>query len=214
MSQYQLNLWKEKNFLQIFSISFLFLIIILLAFTKFVVYIEQRNGFSFNDPLLKLFSPIDLTWLIFSIIYISLILGIIHLIRYPKYLLIAVQTYALLVLFRTLFMFLLPLNPPDKMILLKDPFVEFFSSNGIVLTKDLFFSGHTATMFLLFITARTKFYRICFFIATLIIASSVLIQQVHYTIDVITAPFVTYCAYRIVIYLNKQIFMKLNLEIE
>jgi len=203
LSQYQLNLWKDKKFLQTFFISFLFLVIVLLALTKFVVFIEQRNGFSFNDPILKLFSPIDLTWLIFSVIYLSLILGIIHLIRFPKYLLIAIQSYSLLILFRTLFMFLLPLNPPEKMILLKDPFVEFFSSNGIILTKDLFFSGHTATMFLLFLTARENFYKITFLIATFIIAASVLIQQVHYTIDVITAPFVTYCAYSIIIYLNK-----------
>ena len=52
-------------------------------------------------------------------------------------------------------MYSLPFNPPPEMIPLNDPFVQFFGS-GKLLTKDFFFSGHTATLFLLFLVIDKK----------------------------------------------------------
>ena len=34
---------------------------VLVSFTRFLNYVELRAGFTFTDPLLNLFSPIDLT---------------------------------------------------------------------------------------------------------------------------------------------------------
>ena len=94
-------------------------------------------------------------------------------------------------------MYSLPFNPPSHMIPLNDPFVQFFGS-GKLLTKDLFFSGHTATLFLLFLVIDKKPFKQMFLIFTIIIGFSVILQHVHYFIDVLAAPFFTYGSYRIV----------------
>jgi membrane-associated phospholipid phosphatase len=83
------------------------------------------------------------------------------------------------------------------MILLKDPLVEFFTVSK-PFTKDLFFSGHTATMFLMFLFVKGRFYKSVFLAGTVVLGLSVILQHVHYSIDVVTAPVFSYLAYRIV----------------
>src|ERR1035437_5978863 len=134
---------------------------VLLSFTRFLNYVELRAGFTFRDPLLKLFTPFDLTWVIFGLIYAGLIIAIFFFIKDPHLFLTALQSYLVLVIFRTAAMYLLPLNPPPDMIPLNDPFVQIFGS-GEILTKDLFFSGHTATLFLLFLVANKRILKVIF----------------------------------------------------
>lgn len=179
-----------------FIISILLLAVILLTLTNFLNYVESRNGFSFDDPVLSLFEPTDLTWLTFTLIYGSLTVAIVNLISKPEKLLFTIQLYTLMVVVRIISMWLLPLNPPEKMILLNDPFVEFFGT-GKTLTKDLFFSGHTATLFILFLTADDRLIRGIFLLSTILVALCVLMQHVHYSIDVFAAIFFTYACYQI-----------------
>lgn len=199
--------WKEflsirKNKYELI-ITLLFLAAVLFSLTKFLVYIEARNGISFYDPILGLFEPIDLTWLIFTLIYGSLLLAIIYLISKPRKLLFTIQLYTFIVLVRIIAMWLLPLNPPEKMIMLTDPFVEFFGT-GKTLTKDLFFSGHTATLLLLFLTTDNKTISKVFLLSTIGVAISVLLQHVHYSIDVFAALFFTYACYSILLNLRQK----------
>lgn len=185
---------KQKRFELISTL--ILLSVVLFSLTRFLIFIESRNGFSFEDPLLKLFEPIDLTWLTFTLIYGSIITAIFYLISKPEKHLFTIQLYTLMVVVRIIAMWLLPLNPPEKMIILVDPFVEFFGT-GKTLTKDLFFSGHTATLFILFLTADSKYLKMIFLISTIGVAISVLLQHVHYTIDVFTAFIITYACYSI-----------------
>ncbi len=192
--------WKEflnnKKNRNEFFISLFLLAIALTALANFVNFAETRTGVVLQDPLLNLYNPIDLTWLIFGLIYISLIVAIVSLLKNPKQLLFAMQLYALMVVVRISAMYLLPLEPPAKIIILNDPFVEFFGS-GKSLTKDLFFSGHTASLFVLFLTAKQKTIKIIFLVCTIVVAISVLLQHVHYTIDVFAALFFTFACYKI-----------------
>ncbi|MGQ9799019.1 MAG: phosphatase PAP2-related protein [Ignavibacterium sp.] len=188
-------LYSHRNRIE-FIISILLLAVILFTLTNFLNYVESRNGFSFSDPILSLFEPTDLTWLTFTLIYGSLTVAIVNLISKPEKLLFTIQLYTLMVVVRIISMWLLPLNPPEKMILLNDPFVEFFGT-GKTLTKDLFFSGHTATLFILFLTADDRLFRGIFFLSTILVALCVLMQHVHYSIDVFAAIFFTYACYQI-----------------
>jgi hypothetical protein len=180
---------------------------VLLGFTRFLNYVELRAGFTFTDPLLNLFPPLDLTWLIFGLIYIGLILAIFFFIKDPHIFLTALQAYLVLVLFRTAAMYLLPLNPPLDMIPLNDPFVQIFGS-GEILTKDLFFSGHTATLFMLFMVANKRIPKIIFLSFAVIVGFSVLLQHVHYSIDVFSAPFFSYTSVKFAAYIKKRYQLK------
>lgn len=183
----------------IFIVTILILPLALFLFSKFLLYIEARDGVVLNDPLFNYFNAIDVNSFIFILIYSSIIGGFIHLLNYPKFLVIGLQSYILLILFRTVSMFLVPLNPPIGTIDLQDPLV-FIIGTGTKITKDLFFSGHTSTLFLIFLCARNKRLKILFLILTIAVAVLIILQKVHYTIDVLVAPFYSYAAYKIVSY--------------
>jgi len=69
---------------------------------------------------------------------------------------------------------------------------------GIYLTKDLFFSGHIATTFLLYLFSRRfgKPSRV-FLGLNLFTLAVVLLAHLHYTIDIIAAYAITYGIYRV-----------------
>ncbi len=193
----------DKNFSPRFFITIVLLAVILFWLAKFLAYNEIRPGFSFSDPLLSTFNPLDTTWLTFALIYGGLIIALFFLSFHPGRMLIALQSYTLLAALRLTTIYFLPLNAPPHIIPLTDPFIEFFGG-GETLLHDLFFSGHTATMFLFFLTAKSKKLKTFFLICTFLIALLVLLQHVHYTIDVIAAPFFAYTSYRISKLINKR----------
>lgn len=197
--------WKEflkskKNKTEL-VVTLILLAVVLASLANFLNFVEARQGVVLPDPILNLFNPIDLTWLIFALIYLSLIAAIAALINNPKQLMFAIQLYILMVVLRIIAMYLMPLEPPLKMITLNDPLVEFFGT-GQTLTKDLFFSGHTATLFILFLVSEKKVFKIIFLISTIAVAITVLLQHVHYTIDVFAAIFFTYACYKLIIKLR------------
>ena len=89
--------WKDvlsdkRHQLQII-LSVLIIAGVLWSLTNFLSFIENRQGIVLPDPLLIRFNPINLTWLIFGLIYISLILAVIDLVKYPQQFIIIIQSY-------------------------------------------------------------------------------------------------------------------------
>ena len=202
------KLWKaellNKNFRLRAFLTFVFLAIALFWLAKFLPYNEIRPGFTLVDPFLILFKPIDVTWLTFGLIYLALIITLISLSFHPEQMLLALQSYTVMALLRLSTIYFLPLNAPIAIIPLKDPFIEFFGG-GQTLLRDLFFSGHTATMFLFFLTSPSKKLKWIYLACTVLVAGCVLAQHVHYTIDVIAAPVFAYTSYRIAMLIDLRI---------
>ncbi len=196
--------WSEKTFKFQLPITIVMLFLTLHFFSQLLIFIEQRPGAVLNDPILNLFNPVRLDWIIFSLIYISILTGLLSLLKYPQYFLIAIQTYILMNLFRMISMYVVPLDPPLGTLDLMDPLI-FVVGTGTPITKDLFFSGHTSTMFLLSLTAVNKKLKIIFLISTFLVGFLVVLQKAHYTIDVIVAPFYAYTSYKIIYYLQKKL---------
>jgi membrane-associated phospholipid phosphatase len=86
---------------------------------------------------------------------------------------------------------LIPLDTPRDLIPIIDPISNQFYGPKFI-TKDLFFSGHTAAMFLMFLCLKKRTDKILALTATVFVGFSVLLQHVHYTIDVVMAPVITY----------------------
>ena len=192
-----IEFYRNKNLRTEFLITIILLAVTLFSLTHFLDYVQLRQGIVLPDPILDLFKPINLTWLTFGLIYCSLILAIILLANNPVRLMFAIQVYIVFIIVRIAAMYLVPLNPPEQMIQLNDPFVQFFGT-GKLLTKDLFFSGHTATLFILFLVTEKKYFKYFFLAATIVVGLAVLLQHVHYFIDVFAAPFFTYVCYKLV----------------
>ena len=201
------SVWQEALSDRVFRIktliTLILLALVLFFLANFLAYNERRPGFSFNDPFLSSFNPVDLTWLTFILIYGGLITALVFLTFHPSRMLTALQSYTLIAALRIITIYFLPLNAPVQIIPLTDPFVEFFGG-GTTLLRDLFFSGHTSTMFLFFLTAKSKKLKVVFLVCTFLVASFVLLQHVHYTIDVLAAPFFAYTSYRISRLINKK----------
>ncbi|MGC8957652.1 MAG: phosphatase PAP2-related protein [Candidatus Kapaibacteriota bacterium] len=193
-----IEIWKEfaksKRNLILLVLSFITVILALHFAAIFITAIEHRTGFSFRDPILALLPTFDLTWLIFSVLYFSVFFAFFHLLPSPQELILGFFSYSLLLSFRILCMYLLPLDPPKDMILLKDPIIEGFGTD-ITLTRDLFFSGHTSLMVLLFLLAKKRYAKILLLVGTFIVGFGVMLQKVHYSVDVVVAIFVAYCSY-------------------
>jgi membrane-associated phospholipid phosphatase len=79
--------------------------------------------------------------------------------------------------------------------------------SGHVNLKDLFFSGHTATMFMFFMVIGNKKIKILYAIITLAVVCLLLIQHAHYTIDVLVAPVMVWFAYRLATSIQKKSFL-------
>ena len=180
-----------------FTVTILLLVITVFSFSRYLLFNEARHGAVLDDPLLKHFNAIDLNPVLFFAIYSSLIIGLISFSFTPNRLLLAFQTYTLMVLFRMTAMYLVPLDPPPGCIDLDDP-VVFILGTGQKIIKDLFFSGHTSTAFMLFQIARNKFLKGYFLIATITVGSCVILQKAHYTIDVFAGLVFSYASYQLV----------------
>ena len=195
---------KDKNLRIRMIITLIISIVIMLMFRKFVLYVETREGVYLQDPLMRFFNAIDFNIPIFILIYGSIITSFILLLKHPKYFMIGMQTYMLMIIFRTIGMYITPLDVPRGVINLQDP-VVFVLGTGQAITKDLFFSGHTATMSILFLTARNKIFKRILFVCTLIIVIMIFLQKAHYALDILAAPFVAVGSYRMILYLNRRL---------
>ena len=206
-----LNNWKlflsNKNSTAVLVSTIILLIVSVSTLARFLVFVESREGVVLEDPVFHWFNAVDLNIPVFIFIYVSLVSCLIFLaITDPKCFIIALQIYTLLIIIRMAMMYVVPLEPPYGTIDLQDPIV-FIAGTGSKITKDLFFSGHTSTLFLMFLVTKKRTLRYIYLINTIIVGSFVILQKVHYTIDVLVAPFVAYASYRIIINLyNNYLF--------
>ncbi len=186
--------WKEvlgnRQELSVAVVSVVVFVITILSYTTFLAAIEQRQGVVFTDPIHLMVGPVDLTWFIFIALYGALLLAIYGMMHTPLILLRALRAYTLLVAIRMIAMWVMPLDPPATMIPLADPIVTTFVNGGMAtLTRDLFFSGHTATLCLIGFIIPIRWMRWVFLILAVLVGAAVVVQHVHYTVDVVIAPF-------------------------
>jgi len=186
--------WRYRVEL-VFTLAVLVWVISL--FTRFLAWVELRPGVVLDDPILRRFDPVDVTVLTFVLIYGALLVALYALLPHPRRMARAMQAYVVMITLRAAAMYMLPLEPPARMITLLDPIVGFFGQVDAP-TKDLFFSGHTSTMFLLALVVPNPRFRAVALLATVGVAACVLAQHVHYSVDVLVAPFMAWGAWTMV----------------
>lgn len=192
------NAWASKTFKSKAIIGTLLLLIVLVSFPKFFAIIELRNGINLNDSILEHLPSMDLSIPIFILIWSTALLLISRLIQSPSLFLQFLWSFLLLCVLRIITISIIPLDAPMGLIPLKDPISSlFYGGREVFITKDLFFSGHTATQFLMFLCLQKKTDRLITGITSIAIAVMVLLQHIHYTIDVLAAFPLTYMIYLI-----------------
>ena len=198
-----LDQWKlvlKKHTFRIEIVATLISLYALMVFShSFFVFVELRKGLILNDILLRILPSINVSWIIFPLIYVSILTALCYLSFYPYLLLRSLQAYFLLTVFRITLIYFIPLDPPSGFVLLRDPLVDYFIYDQNIVTKDLFFSGHTSSLFLFYLVVKKKEIKMMLLLSTLLVGAFILIQHVHYTIDVLAAPFFSWFAWKCVL---------------
>lgn len=176
--------WSEPRFRTKFIIGFLLVIATLTTFPYFFQWIQLRNGPVLADPILRWLPAHNVSVPLFILIWALSLLALIRAIQTPRILLVFCWSYVLLSFLRELTIFLLPLDPPPNLIGLVDPLSNAFYGPKFI-TKDLFPSGHTATMFLLYFCLIRRSDKRLALLVTCCVAVLLLVQHVHYTVDIL-----------------------------
>jgi hypothetical protein len=170
----------------------------------FFNHIEKRNGIVLNDWVLAHIPAYNMSVAIFTIIWGMALLIFIRALYNPTIYINYVWTLIFINIARMISISLVSLDPPAGMVHLIDPLTGVFYGN-VVITKDLFFSGHTSTLVLIFLCLEKPVDKTLGFIAIVVVMALLLVQHIHYTIDVLAAPVIVYA-----LFLMTRHFLKLK----
>ncbi|MBD1392149.1 phosphatase PAP2-related protein [Mucilaginibacter glaciei] len=173
--------------------------VILSALPLFFNQIQKRDGVVLNDWVLAYLIPHNVSVLIFAAIWGMALLIFYRALYKPEIYINYVWSLIFISIARIISISIVSLDPPHGLVELVDPITGVFYGNAIV-TKDLFFSGHTATMALIFLCLEKRADKIISGIATVFVMVLLLVQHIHYTIDVLAAPVIVFLIFTLTKY--------------
>ncbi|MBK8363373.1 MAG: hypothetical protein IPL24_06690 [Bacteroidetes bacterium] len=192
--------WKgamnNRQFRWQFIITLLVLSTFTFIFKHFFDYIESRTGTQLGDFLLDNIPAYNVSWGVFFILYSAIVIGMYTHRAHPKTVLIILQTYIIVTFVRMVTITLLPLEPPVGYLPLREPVVQFFTNGGKIISKDLFFSGHVSTVLSVYLGTHLPKTKSVLFVCVVAMCVLLLVQHVHYTVDVIAALPATWLVYK------------------
>lgn len=185
------NAWQDKQFQWRLILALGVFAIFPWKAADYFQWIQSRDGKVWPDWILAQIPSANVSYLIFGIIYSSVIYLFIRLLADPKRFLLFAWAFNIETLLRFASIYFVALNPPKGLVGLHDPIAELFIyGDSLPITKDLFFSGHTATMVFVcyFLTDNERKLSL---MLTGVLVALLLIQHVHYTWDILAAPVAT-----------------------
>ena len=199
--------WKEAFKNRRFSISFILAVLVVAGFIISLPYffneiLLPKPGIRLNDPVLLAFPPKDWSIEVFLILYAVTITSLSLNIKKPGTILLLFQVYGVVNFLRMTTLYLFTLEAPEGIIPLADPVLAVLAYGKEVFVKDLFFSGHISSLFILFLIERRKIYARIVLISTIVLALFLAWQRVHYTLDMLAAPVVAWLVYRFFTWFN------------
>lgn len=159
------------------------------AFVFFTLeWTEKRNGFVIESWARELLgAPTDFSIAIFALTYTSVLFALYQFRKSPESIFRLLIAYTIMQYLRGTFLLIVPLEPSPDIIPLEDPFLKLTFYNGRPNLKDLFFSGHVATILIIGFLTRSQKLRIAVFSAAIITSALLVQQRVHYIADVLAA---------------------------
>ena len=104
------------------------------------------------------------------------------------------MTFVAVFVVRAICIHLVPLSPSPGIIPLYDPVTDALGHEGRIM-NDLFFSGHISDLTTFYLLSRNATVKRYILFCMAIVATLLVWQRVHYTIDVLMAPAFSYIGY-------------------
>jgi len=165
-----------------------------------LVFFEHRpESIIPYDPLMRLITPRPINFELNLFSYSTLFVLFIYFLKKPRVLLIVVHALLMMWMLRWVTMYLLPLAAPPY----KVPLHDIIAYSHYSISRDLFFSGHTATLVILLCAIKNRWMFMYAFLMALVIIALLLIGHQHYLLDIISAPFFAVICYQVSVRLNK-----------
>ena len=170
-------------------------------FMQFLVtgYVNTLPSAPVTDLILSNIRVYDVESVFIYGSFLLLFVGIFVALRRPNYIPFMTKSVALFTLIRSLFVILTHITSFPTRIAIESPIFNHQFFTGIFTGNDLFFSGHTGLPFLLALMfwAENKTTRTTFLGFSILFAIVVLLGHIHYSIDVLSAFFITYGIFQI-----------------
>lgn len=188
--------WQSTSQRTLMLIGSAIVAMVLAGMPVFFQHIEQRPGVQLHDFVLARIPAFDVSLYIFFIEWGMGLLILIRAIKTPAIYVRYVWLYIAISLTRLLTISLVPLAAPANLVELVDPITGVFYGHAVI-TKDLFYSGHTSTLVAMYFCLPRKNDRRVVIVATILMVCLLMIQHVHYTIDILAAPVFVFLLNRI-----------------
>jgi membrane-associated phospholipid phosphatase len=200
------SLQSKRTFFVLFFIGLALFLSSLQLTIQYVPTFETREGFVPYDPFMSYLPAIDVSPYVFLLLYGAILFGAYYFIQDPKMLLVFAFSFGFMYYIRALCITLVPLNEPALLIPLSDPFIEKLGIYQTFVKRDLFFSGHFASVFIPYLILRKTRFHWVFLLASIGIGFLVMLQHIHYSYDVLGAIVFTYLS----VYLAEKLVEKFH----
>jgi hypothetical protein len=196
--------FTSKHFLISASVAIFMLVTGFIISSYAVQYATESASSSVTDLILSNVPVVDLDGMFVNGAIIMVFFIILVCLWQPKRIPFTVKTISTFMIVRSLFIILTHIgafpthaviHPSSQNLIESVIGVNLYSSS--FLGNDSFFSGHTGLPFLMaFIYYDRKWLRVIFIALSIIFGVVVLLAHLHYTIDVLSAFFISYGIYR------------------
>jgi hypothetical protein len=193
--------FTSKEFLESLLVALLLLIVSFIVNFYAGQYATLIASNSVTDIVLSNIKTYDLNSIFINgPVYFWIFVAIL-VVSEPKRIPFVIKSIALFVIVRSIFISLTHIGPfPTQIVLDANNMIDKFAFGG-----DLFFSGHTGLPFLIaLIFWNHKFLRYIFIATSVMFGAVVLLAHIHYSIDVLSAFFITYTIYKISVHLFRK----------
>ncbi len=193
--------FKDKTYARLFA-GALALLLLSLVINYFAgIYADKKVSNSVTDIVLDNTPVYDVDEIFVYGGYVLVACILLVCVDNPRRAPFTIKSIALLFLIRSVFVSLTHIAPfPNHTLIDPTGLSRFFNFDG-----ELFFSGHTGLPFLMaLIFWDNKALRISFIAMSILLGAVVLMGHLHYSIDVLSAFFITYAIYGIA----EQLFKK------
>jgi hypothetical protein len=187
---------KDETFIRYFLLNFLISLALYFATIQWVKMNSLRPGSVLDDPLYHLLAPRDFSLIIFILTYSPVLVFLFWVAQYPLLLHRAFNSFVAVFMIRAVCIHFVPLSPASGIIVLNDPITSAMADESHVL-NDLFFSGHVGDLATLFFLCSNKVIRRYIFACVIGVGLLLVWQRVHYSVDILAAPFFSYLSYRV-----------------